>query len=296
MRTNRIALPVFSALLMTAACGPESNAPELAATHQQIEDSNALNLNDLNLNALNLNALNLNALNLNALNLNALNLNALNLNALDTLTEDSAKGQISRDVLRYMVGCAFDSNQTFSFSWTDDGGADHVESFPGVIGLAPRWQSRALTAAEEEWISACVASRTNYYGVPVSISSRGGHPTLLDKQNTTESEKETYTLLEGAFWGSLFGENPFLRSCHFAQNVWYSRDRNRACAAGHENPDGSLASCGPIERLGSCRSLKDDEAGGSSTACTAFGAGQFYTACVRPDGTRTNRVITTWLK
>ncbi len=33
----------------------------------------------------------------------------------------------------------------------------------------------------QQWISACLASRVNWYGVPVTLSSRASHPALNDE-------------------------------------------------------------------------------------------------------------------
>src|SRR5690349_5753296 len=71
--------------------------------------------NALNPNALNPNALNPNALNPNALNPNALNPNALSPDALAAIMDPGPTGELSRQHLKYTVGCALDSMQSFSF-------------------------------------------------------------------------------------------------------------------------------------------------------------------------------------
>jgi len=253
-------------------------------------ESELVNWNSLNLNALNMNALNLNALNLNALNLNALNLNSLDPSTLSTLQGSTQNSAQSRAVLQYMVGCALRTDQSISITWTDSLGASHPETYHGLLGLAPDWSWRGLYTSEAEWVSACVASRANYYGTPVEISSRGeDHPEL--RVESSSYEALTFTHFEGAFWGNLFGDAPYLRSCYIPAQLSYSRAVKRECAAGHQNGDGSVGSCGPIQRQGSCL----DGVGGSSAPCLT-NDGYYLQDCKRPNGTRTDRVITTWLR
>lgn len=100
-----------------------------------------------------------------------------------------------RDVMTYLVSCALSSTQTISL--TSSTGTAYT--FTGEIGLAPAWNTRALTADEQRWVSACVLARTNYYGVQVMLSMRGYNTALK-----TTSADMTYTGLDGVFYGNLF--------------------------------------------------------------------------------------------
>jgi len=274
------------ALALAAGCG---------AGHRDEAGSSSsalTNPNSLNLNALNLNALNLNALNLNALNLNALNLNSLDPAALSTLSGSTLTSAIAREVFRYMVGCALGPSHSVEVTWTDSKGRLHVETYYGLLSLATSWTGRALTGDEADWVSACVVSRANYYGTAVEISSRGNHSQLSAK--TTSAERAAFTRLEGAFWGNLFGSAPYLRACHFAPNLSYSRTKYRDCAVGHLKPNGTIESCGPIARHGTC--LDESGNGQSWTPCKSLNSGDYYQACLRPDGSESDRVVTTWLQ
>src|SRR5262249_39623288 len=153
--------------------------------------------NALNPNALNPNALNPNALNPNALNPNALNPNALSADALAAIMDPGLAGDLSREHLKYTVGCALDPSQAFSFSWTDAYQVVHQENYWGLLGLATFWSSKPLSdVGHQQWISACLAARTNYLGLSVTISSRGPCQ-ALNKHNTPEEDE--YTNEEGAF-------------------------------------------------------------------------------------------------
>ncbi|WP_437484193.1 hypothetical protein WME75_44345 [Sorangium sp. So ce1014] len=208
-------------------------------------------LNALNPNALNPNALNPNALNPNALNPNALNPGALSPAALSAIQAPGEAGDLSRQLLSYVVGCAFSSAQSFTFSWTDDSGTVRNEEYWGLIGLAQKWRDKPLGQTDQQWISACLASRTNWYGASVTISSRGIH-SAIDKSSTPELS--TYTRQEGAFWGNLFTASPYLKACYNEANRDHARSLNRECAAGHLDGSGAAQECGMIHVLGPCDS------------------------------------------
>jgi hypothetical protein len=79
------------------------------------------------------------------------------------------------------------------------------------------------------------------------ISLRGGHTSL----GADPSERSSYNKQEGAFWGDLFSETPFVRSCYVPETVEYARTKLRECAAGHL--DGTATStCGMLQRVGPC--------------------------------------------
>ncbi|XYH97663.1 hypothetical protein ACMHYB_59575 [Sorangium sp. So ce1128] len=282
---NRISTADFAALSLVflASC---------VAAGQEEEDElvglapNALEyLNALNPNALNPNALNPNALNPNALNPNALNPAALSSSAMRAITDPGEAGALSRQLLSYVVGCALTPAQSFRFSWTDGLGVVRHEVYWGIIGLVPDWSDKPLGQTDQQWISACVASRTNWYGTSVTISSRGSHP-AIDKTGTPELA--IYTRMEGAFWGNIFAPSPYLNACYNAANRDYVRSLARECAAGHLDTSGAVQPCGMISIRGTCDSY-----------CQQLNLrGMYYPSCVNnltgsPDST--TRVITTFL-
>ena len=190
-----------------------------------------------------------NALVPNALVPNALVPNALAASALMAIQDSGQAGALSRMHLKYTVGCALDSTQSFSFSWTDSLGLSHNETYVGMLGLATGWASGPLGVSAQEWISACLAARTNYYGTPVIISSRGSCG-ALNTVNT--SEAAAYANEEGAFWGNIYTSTPALYSCHVSADDTNSRRQLRDCAAGHLNPNYTVSSCGMIQIVGAC--------------------------------------------
>ncbi|MGK4008871.1 hypothetical protein WMF31_40070 [Sorangium sp. So ce1036] len=243
-------------------------------------------INALNPNALNPNALVPNALVPNALVPNALAPGALSPAALSAIQDPGAAGELSRQFLSYVVGCALSPSQSFSFSWTDAGGTVHEEVYAGLIGLAPGWATKPLGQTEQQWVSACLGSRVNWYGASVVISSRASHA-ALDK--TGSVELSTYTQQEGAFWGNLFDPSPYLHACYHEPNRDYARSMLRECAAGHLGAGGSVAECGLIRILGSC----------DSHCLPLNPSGQYYPTCVDnltgpPDAT--TKVVTVFLQ
>jgi hypothetical protein len=280
----RISIAGFAALSLASLVGciavQEEEEGSVGVALSALEFINALNPN-----ALNPNALNPNALNPNALNPNALNPNALSPAALSAIQDPGAAGALSRQLLSYVVGCAFTSSQSFSFSWTDGSGTVHNEVYWGIIGLASDWSTKPLGLTEQQWVSACLASRTNWYGVSVTISSRGT-PSALDKTGTLELT--TYTHMEGAFWGNLFTSSPYLNACYDDANRSYARSLSRECAAGHLDSGGAVQQCGMISIRGSCAAY-----------CQQLNTnGMYYPSCVNnltgiPEST--TRVITVFL-
>lgn len=216
-----------------------------------IVNPNALNPNALNPNALNPNALNPNALNPNALNPNALNPNSIAPSALSSLQDPGAAGDVSRQLFKYMIGCGLDGTQSYSLTWYDLDGVRHDETYVGYLGLAKDWPDRPLSPSEQEWISACLLSRTNWYGTSVMLSSRAQQVNL---KVTEPNELNDYPNFEGAFWGNIFADTPVAFACNNAPTMALARTAHRDCAAGHENLDGTTSNCGIIQIVGDCAS------------------------------------------
>jgi hypothetical protein len=262
--------------LFAAACGAELDSEEE-------EDVGRAAMALLGGNALNMNALNMNALNMNALNMNALNMNALDPNSLAAILDPGSSGDLARQLLRYTVSCALDSTQSFSFSWTDGAGTTHAEVYPGLLGLETGWATRSLSTSGERWISACLASRTNWYSTPVTISARGP---VSGFNATDPAELAAYAYEEGAFWGNLFGATPRVYACDHVPNAAHSRAQLRDCAAGHVDGSGAVVSCGIIQRLGSC----------DATCAALTSNGHYHPNCSSSQDGVTNSVITVFLQ
>jgi hypothetical protein len=271
------------ATLVLAGCGTGSidsmDEERTGEVGEALENSNAMNPN-----AMNPNAMNPNAMNPNAMNPNALSPTAMSATAMAALLDPGTAGDLSRQLLRYTVSCALAPTRSFSLSWTDAAGAIHAEVYWGLLGLADDWATSPLSTTGAEWVSACLASRVNWYGVPVMLSSRGTVPQLA----TTSTERSTYSKLEGAFFGNLFTATPTVYTCYTVDDIANSRSAQRDCATGHLDSDGSVSSCGILQILGACADF-----------CSSVQASkQYYPNCFLisgRQGTPTASVVTTAL-
>jgi hypothetical protein len=202
--------------------------------------------------------------------------------ALAAIQAPDAGGALSRSLLSYTVGCSLDATQSFRFSWVDASNVTHEESYQGLIGLATEWASSPLDRAGKAWVSACLVSRVNYFGVHVHLSSRGESPAL----GTTADEVEAYPYQEGAFWGDLFAATTVAYACNDAKDDENSREMNRVCAAGYVDSQGNPHDCGIIRRVGSC----DDVC-----APLAQSGGAHHPSCTGGSGL-TTEVVTVFLE
>ncbi len=253
---NRLQLAPFLPFLVLLAvgCGAETGGDdEIDGDSEDIAEARGALVTDNAIipNAIIPNAIIPNAIIPNAIIPNAIIPNAMDPGALAALQSDSPAGQLSRMFIRYVVSCALEPTQSFSFSWTETGGTVHAEVYPGKLGIAPGWATGPLTdVTEQRLISACVAARTNWYGVTVTLSLRS----KLDPLRTAvqSAELDAYPHVEGAFWGNLFTATPHINTCYVSANVNLSRAANRDCAAGHLDANGQPVPCGMINILGDC--------------------------------------------
>lgn len=118
--------------------------------------------------------------------------------------------EASRSVLDYVVQCALPDGTTAEAKYLDQ-----EFQFRGAMGIAPDWRARALTNEEQAAVSACLLARTNAFGVPVQISLRSGEGPLaqLSSFATSEAERRTFPVFEGAFFGNVFLRTPHAYTC-----------------------------------------------------------------------------------
>lgn len=136
-----------------------------------------------------------NRLELNKITSNKITSNKITSNSYKITSNQLVNTAEGRELLSYVVECAIP--QGIDLIATHQG----VQyTFPGEIGLAPRWIDRSLREGEQRWVSACLLSRVNRYGISVAISIRGPHESLV----VTESEANDFKREEGAFYGNIF--------------------------------------------------------------------------------------------
>jgi hypothetical protein len=183
--------------IWAAACGGPP------ADEIEVETGNITTTNALTANALTANALTANALTANALTANALTANALTANA---LTANGLKDPLARQLLKYVVSCALDDDQSIKMSI--DGKS---YTFDGSLGLATEWGKKGGKCDEscQRWVSGCVLSRVDFLGVEQIISIRGADEAL----RPSWKEFFQYTEAEATYFGNIFTEGRPMYAC-----------------------------------------------------------------------------------
>jgi len=151
-------------------------------------------------------------------------------------------------VVKYLYRCAAPEGQ--SLTWTDPStGISHT--WYGGLGLAPGWVGgAAATTAEQQTVSACLASLTNKFGVSVKLAMEGRSADGAQIP-ITDGELSTYSVREGCFFGNLFaGEGLYVGLDHWPWDP--ATSSVRACAAHAEYNESSIE-CPPIYQVGYCR-------------------------------------------
>jgi hypothetical protein len=199
------ALALTSLLALLPACGDQES------TDINFEDSlasaNGLTSNGLTSNGLTSNGLTSNGLTSNGLTSNGLTSNGLVISA---LRDRTPTGALSRMFFHYMVSCALPAGKSVSYTWTNTAGTTITEVNPGQLGLAAAWADGPLSETGKQWVSACLAARTNSLGHNHAISMRAGGTSALP---VSAQERTDFSYGEGSFWGNLFDGNPYIYSC-----------------------------------------------------------------------------------
>lgn len=106
---------------------------------------------------------------------------------------------IDPGLFEYLVECALPADQSVLLGGT---------MFHGKTGLAPEWAEAPCELACQEWVSACLLTRTNTYSIPVLLYTTSMHPVMEDDRGDADFPSE-----EGAFWGNLFVRPPLEYAC-----------------------------------------------------------------------------------
>ncbi len=239
---------------------------------------------------------------LNGLDLGPLNVASIDPTELSVLNSDdlSSSGQpigdVARKILAYAYSCALPASSSMQLEIGDD-----TWEFNGLLGLAPEWETSACDTECQEWVSACILSRTNQFGTKVKLSLRGDHPAL----QTSTAVREQYTLREGSFYGNIFtgadtvDGNAYACAGGAGSAKW--EITNRFCSA--------LGDGCPITTVADCNISNfacDPEVDGCSsfTACSDWNDDALPTTCYSEKhacgqatvGTSYSRIITAYLE
>lgn len=252
-------------LILSACTSPE---PSFARKGSGISHENRLALNRLALNRLALNRLALNRLALNRLSSTHLVL---------TTPNDLAGTPEGRELLAYVAQCVLLDGDVLVVEHEDG-----AHELPGLLGLAPEWETRPLTESEQRLVSACLLAHVNAYGESVSVSLRAGDILL-----STGEERRAYPVYEGTFFGQVFDDDTLVtHACAGSPAVAaleHSADRHlRVCTDATDDCE--------IASVGRCRDVcetRSETAGW--TDCWAGGVRytetiSVYLAASDPDG------------
>jgi len=117
-----------------------------------------------------------------------------------------------REFLKDLVECALeedgsvkDANDPITIL-----GTSVARTYYGQIGLAPDWETRALTTDEKELVTACIMARTNRFGEEIDILLQGSDdPIAYDYYLRTQ-----YAYVESTVWGNMFDSTVTLNPTH----------------------------------------------------------------------------------
>jgi hypothetical protein len=270
---------------LLAACQPMDDDGAASVAEDPV-----LGANGLTINGLTINGLTINGLTINGLTINGLTINGLSPASLSALRDKTPMGADTRLFFRYLISCALPAGHDVSYAWTDTAAVRHAEIASGQFGFAPAWESGAVDLAGQELVSACLFARTNALGVSVPISMRGDGASTLA---VTAQERADFHYGEGAFWGNVFADPPYGRSCSrspFDAGARTSADlqNGRVCAT---------RDCGIIHHVGACYASSNATTG---QACFRRAANNDWVSDCNASMSfgrgNSAHVITTWLR
>jgi hypothetical protein len=198
-------------------------------------------------NGMSANGMSANGMSANGMSANGLSAGTLTPGNAAAIQDPGEQGDNAREFMSYVVSCALTPSQHLDFSWTDEAGAVHNESYYGALGLAPNWALGPLDVSGQQWVSACLAARVNALGVHVPLSLRGTHPALA----VTQTERQNYGTREAVWFGNIFTSNPAVYACYDPVNFLLADLDKRVCA----QPVPGVFDCGIIHVLGPCFGL-----------------------------------------
>ncbi len=241
----RAPLPLVLPLLtltpftLTACLGSSPNEVEAFGSDQAaLITPNGLTQNGLTQNGLTQNGLTQNGLTQNGLTQNSLLRDAL---------ASASTGELNQQFLSYVVSCALRADQSVDLTV---GGTPM--RFAGQMGLAPEWgaSDTAQCGPEcQQWVSACLLARINYYGHRIDVSLRGQKAPAL---STDQAELSAFPRAEATYFGNIFVQGT--PQPRYACTVAGSPLISRVC--GPADSSGKYPGC-VVNVLGDCNAVCD---------------------------------------
>ena len=172
----------------------------------------------------------------------------------------------------YLVQCALAPSQSVDIT-TSRG---DVVTVHGAMNLAPEWAAGPLSSAGQQYVSACIAARSNAQGKRVHISLRGGNI------QTSATERATFAHPEGGFFGTIFGDQPQVNTCAAQGGGVAGRQcADGACGFVDAGPcadlcsgvdaDGAFSSCGGALLITTYLPMTDSDSFADRHSCSIAG-------------------------
>ncbi len=195
---------LLAAQMMAVGCGPAREFQEPSSPTSQTQGIRILN--GISANGISANGISANGISANGISANGLTPEGVN--TADFTAWFQTDPERNDTLMRYMVRCGARPGQHLTY--TDPTTATSY-TWEGLLGLTPEWTSgMAVTEAEQQVMTACLAAHVNKYGLHVSLSVLGQD---AQEQELAFSQEElaTYSRPEGCFFGNLFtGEGFFV--------------------------------------------------------------------------------------
>jgi hypothetical protein len=243
--------------VLAVGCGPAREPhepPVLANQGQELRITNGISANGISANGISANGISANGISANGLSTEGVS-------TADFATWFQSDPEQNDTLMRYMARCGVRQGQ--SISYTDPTTARGY-TWEGLLGLTPGWAAgEAVTEAEQQLMTACLAAHVNKYGLhlPVSVLGQDAQGDALDY---TQEELATFSRPEGCFFGNLFtGEGFFVGTD--GSGLEATESTARACAL---MSSATPSACEPMAHVGACESL-----------CTREGNQPYYTSC-----------------
>jgi hypothetical protein len=259
---------LLGAIVGLIGCTEQMNADADQGSSAVVSE-NGLSFNGLSFNGLSFNGLSFNGLSFNGLSFNGLSFNGLATTGGLSTTSGMMTTPGGRDVVKYMVKCAFPSGHTLN---TKDQ-YNNPYSYPGSLGVAPEFETGLCDVTCQERVSACLLAHVNNSGAHIELW-------LDSESNIGWGQSTDYPYQEGSFFGNLF-----------TANTW-----SGYYCLGKDWDVGSVPG-----RLGQplATNVYVDPYGGNvgcaaSYKCSAHSNGDGFDNCTTYDGYKWNHVVTVW--
>ena len=197
----RTAFQITLILSLSAGCViHESNESDLAVNNAAVISWNVISWNVISWNVISWNSIAANEISGNALATSRLNGNELQYRTLPNPIKETAEG---RQLIEYLARCSLAPGDILVVE--HDG---TTYEYPGLLALAPTWETQALTGTQRSLISACLIAHINALGESVPISTRAFGVLEADSGEILD-----FPVYEGTFFGQVFESDQKMYSC-----------------------------------------------------------------------------------